>query len=227
MPQVSHPVGEERAKQLKNSLITHAFELGMGDIKRTGALIRDAFADATFQFFLAECLTPEQAVDKVCMDNICGFLDSLGREEGGQGRLQNEPEQLRRLFVMAITGKRRLPVPVQNRIADRLHQDRRYVKKIHALGTQIWAADGSFLDVTKAPVSKERNDKRADDPIIMQGWHEFCTMKKGMGQTKKQWLPLDKRTEEHKFEEHDALIQTETDWALYQKFLAWEKYKEW
>ena len=101
-------MGEERAKQLKNSLITRAFELGMGDIKRTGALIRDAFADATFQFFLAECLTPEQAVDKVCLDNICGFLDSLGREEGGQGRLQNEPEQLRRLFVMAITGKRRL-----------------------------------------------------------------------------------------------------------------------
>ena len=167
IPAVSHPIGKRRAEQLQQQLRDYAFSLGMGDIQRTEELIRGAFQHREFQYFLDDFMTEEQKMDKLAIDNLCSWLGKLTGE--GQGRIGNEAEQMRRLVLMALTGERSLPVATQNRLADRMETDRRYLKKIHATAEQFWKS-GELLDITKC-TAKPRKDKRADADIISRGWH--------------------------------------------------------
>ena len=146
IPEVSHPIGKRRAEQLQQQLREYAFSLGMGDIQRTEELIRGAFQHREFQYFLDDFMTEEQKMDKLAIDNLCSWLGKLTGER--QGRIRNEAEQMRRLVLMALTGERRLPVATQNRLADHMDTDRRYLKKIHATAEQFWKS-GELLDITK------------------------------------------------------------------------------
>ena len=68
------PVGVERITQLKNQIISEAFDAGGGDIGRTGEIIRAAFDDVAFQYFLREHLAPEQLLDKQMVDSAVELL---------------------------------------------------------------------------------------------------------------------------------------------------------
>ena len=137
-------------------------------------------------------------------------VELLGALKGeGAGRIKLPAEQLRRVMLMAFTGSTQLSKAALNDRADRLKQQRRTTKRVHSQSLACWES-GKLWDIQQH-ITAPRRDKRADAPIIREGWHEWCRIKKGMGQTKKFWLPKEEREDGVKYLEHEARLQTETD----------------
>ena len=61
-----------------------AFDAGGGDIGRTGEIIRAAFDDVAFQYFLREHLAPEQLLDKQMVDSAVELLNALKGDTCGR-----------------------------------------------------------------------------------------------------------------------------------------------